>query len=202
MAWGQRDGLWHKSSHRPLVYDLKSSMESLFLRLRSPSFQWRDLKEAPDFIHPGQWAGLFFEGQMIGFVGTLHPALKEEYKLRHDVAVGEFLTHGLMRNQPRKPKLKEISKYPSVERDFAFVLPDSLKVGDIIKHIKKSAGEELRSVEVFDDYRGQGVDQDHHSVAFRLLYQDTKGTLSEERLSELHQKLISSVAKKFSVDTR
>ena len=140
MAWGQKDTLWNKSSQRPVVYDLKSSIELLLLRLRSLSFQWRDLKETPDFIHPNQCVGLFFEGQMLGFVGTLHPALKEDYKLRHDVAVGEFFVNGMMRAQPRKPRLKELSKYPSVERDFAFVLPDDLRVGDIIEHIKKICG--------------------------------------------------------------
>ena len=202
IAWGQKDTLWSKSTERPIVYDLKSSMESLFTRLRSSSFQWRDLKEAPDFLHPSQCAGLFFEGQMLGFVGTLHPGLKEEYKLRCDVAVGEFFVNSLMRGQPRKPKLKEISKYPSVERDFAFVLPDDLKIGDILRYIKKSAGSELRSVEVFDDYRGQGITEGHHSVAFRLVYQDDKETLSENRLSKLHRGLISAVTKKFSIRTR
>lgn len=202
MAWGQKDRLWHKSTQRPLVYDIKSSMESLFLRLRSSSFQWRELVEVPDFIHPGQCAGLFFEGHMLGFVGSLHPALKESYKLRHDVAMGEFLVNNIMHHQPRKPRLKSLSKYPSVERDFAFVLPDDLKVGEVIRYIKKSAGNELQSVEVFDDYRGQGVDKGYHSVAFRLVYQDEKGTLSESRISELHQGLISAVTKKFSVVTR
>ncbi len=204
LAWGQRETLWQKSSQRPVIYDLKSSMESLFSRLRSSSFQWRDIHSPPDFLHSGQCASLFFEGQTVGFIGTLHPRLKEEYKLRHDVAMGEFYVEGLMRGQPRKPKLKELSKYPAVERDFAFVLPDDLKVGDVIRHIQKSAGKELQSVVVFDDYRGSSVDRQdgHHSVAFRLIYQDPTETLSEKRLSELHQKLISAVTKKFSISTR
>ena len=202
IAWGQKDTLWNRSSQRPVIYDLKSSMESLFLHMKVSSFQWRDLKQTPDFLHPGQWAGLFFEGKMLGYIGSLHPALKQEYKIRQDVAVGEFLLEPLMKNQPKKSRLKEISKYPPVERDFAFILPNNLRVGEIIDHIKKSAGNELQSIEVFDDYRGEGVQEDHHSVAFKLLYQDKEGTLSENRLSKLHESVILAVTQKFPARVR
>ena len=200
MAWGQKKALWNKADQdRPLIYDVKSSMEAIFTHLKSSSFQWKDLKEAPDFLHPSQCAALFFEGQILGFIGTLHPALRDEYKIREDVALGEFILNGLMRGQPRKPKLKELSKYPSVERDFSFVLPNELKVGDIMKAIKKAAGHELQSVEVFDDYRGEEVKEGHRSITFKLVYQDKNDTLSEERLLELHQGMISAINKKFSI---
>ena len=58
-------------------------------KLNASGYQWRNVNPVPPHLHPGQTVGLFFQGKIIGYVGTLHPALKNTWKLRHDVALSE-----------------------------------------------------------------------------------------------------------------
>lgn len=204
LLWGQSESLWLKAKERPVVYDLKEAVETLLQRLGILSWQWRKMDEGerPDFLHPGQSQALFSEGRVIGFIGTLHPAWRERWKLREDAAVAEFSFDDLMRGQPRRPKFKPFSKFPQVERDFAFVVPDDLQAGEIVRQIRKVGGSSLQSVEIFDVYAGQGVPKNHRSVGFRVVYQEKEGTLDEEKLTQIQQNLIHSVSRHFSIEVR
>lgn len=202
VAWGQRRGLWD-SGECPVIYDLKSAVEGGVRRLRGQA-QWRalDASLVPAFIHPGQVASLFYEGRVIGFIGALHPAFREEHKLRHEGAVVEIDMEALMRGQPRLPKLARISKFPSVERDLAVLLPVEQSVGDVWREIEKSGAPLLASVEVFDVFKGQGVPEGHQSVAFRMVFQDPEATLADDRVSQVTQQILQALTKKFKIVQR
>ncbi|MCB0422054.1 MAG: phenylalanine--tRNA ligase subunit beta [Bdellovibrionales bacterium] len=204
MAWGQAVELWSQSESRPVVFDVKGAVEGMMARLGASNFQWRSVtsENVPSFVHPGQVSHLYFQGKAVGFIGSLHPSLRKEYKIRHEVALGEFDVAALMNGYPRKPKLQEISKYPAVERDIAFVVPDTLAVIDILKEIKKIVGSTLVSVKVFDIYRGKGVETGYSSMAFRMLYSDSKKTLGEEDLSVIQDKIIHGLHKKLGLSVR
>ncbi|USN47765.1 MAG: phenylalanine--tRNA ligase subunit beta [Pseudobdellovibrionaceae bacterium] len=204
VAWGQAEGLWDKPGDRPVVFDLKSAVENLLKGLHSQTWQWRPLREEdlPPFLHPGQSVGLFFEGRTVGFMGALHPELVHEFKLRNDCAVAEFNLESLMRGQPRTPKVKKISKFPGVERDLAFLVPSHVSAGDMVREIQKVAGSLLQEVSVFDVYQGSELPDGHSSIAFKLLYQDDKGTLQEEQLSDLQSKVIGHIKSKLQVEVR
>jgi phenylalanyl-tRNA synthetase beta chain len=209
LGWGQMNSLWQKGKSdygddRPVVYDLKGALESMLERLNVTSYQWRGVssEEAPDFLHPGQCAGLFFEGKMIGYVGSLHPSTLADNKMRTSVAVAEISVESLMRGQPRKLKVKAISKFPSVSRDFAFLVPDGTDVDQVVKVIQKAGGASLKSVDVFDIYTGKGVDNGFRSVSFRAIVQQEDGTLSEKDLTAFNNKVIEAVEKKLSVKVR
>ena len=204
LAWGQQETLWQKPQQRPTVYDVKTAIEGVFRRLSVSSYQWRKIKreQVPGFIHPGQVMGLFFEGKLAGYMGTLHPEKSGEEKIRHSVAFAEIDLTVIMRGQPRKPKLSSLSKFPSVERDIAFLVPDSVSAVDLVKEIRKAAGHLLQTVRVFDVYRGKGVESGYSSTAFKMVYQDPKETMDEAKLTALQEKVILGVKKKLSVEVR
>ena len=89
-----------------------------------------------------------------------------------------------------------------VERDFAFLIPNDLPTDQLMSLMKKTAGQLLQSVKVFDVYEGKGIKDGHRSVAFKLIYQDQEGTLGEEQLTEMQSKLIGALTKKFSIEVR
>jgi phenylalanyl-tRNA synthetase beta chain len=202
VGWGHDLSLWHKDNH-PVVYDIKSCIEGLVSRLGGKP-QWRKLegKDVPAIIHPGQAASLFYEGRTIGFIGALHPAFREEHKIRHDVAVCEVDLEALMRGQPRVNKLTRLSKFPAVERDLALLLPLSLAAGDVVKEIEKAGAPLLQTVQVFDVFRGQGIPEGHQSVAFRLVFQDSESTLSDDKLVQAVAQVTEALKKKFALQTR
>lgn len=200
-AWGQMSGLWEKGGDRPVVYDVKSALENVCLKLRV-KWEWRTLKNPPEFFHPMQAAELFVEGRRLGAIGTLHPEFGAREKIRGDVALAEIDAESLMRGQPRGFRVEALSKFPIVERDLAFVLPSSTLAGDVTREIKKSLGKLLKDIRVVDVFTGGTLPADHRSVAFRMILQDADGTLSEERLSELQNQVIADVQKSLEVHVR
>jgi phenylalanyl-tRNA synthetase beta chain len=202
-AWGQPSTLWEKTERLP-VYDLKAAIEATLKSLQATGFQWRpvDATLVPAFIHPGQVAVLFYQGKNVGFVGALHPALRDEHKLRVPVAVAEFDLDLIMAGQPRTPKYKPISKFPAVERDIALLIPNDLIAQDIIKEIEKAGGEALQSVHIFDVYRGQGTPEGFASIAFRMVFQDLTGTMADDKITALVGGITSALEKKYQIKTR
>jgi phenylalanyl-tRNA synthetase beta chain len=206
VGWGQPKNIWASGGGEtcPTVYSLKASIENIFSKLLIASYQWRKLssENAPSFIHPGQAVGLFVEGKMIGVLGTLHPLLAQQHKLRTSVALAEFTFEGLVRGQPRVPKAKAFSRFPSVERDLAFLVPSSVDAGEILKEIRKQSGSLLEDASIFDVYAGGQLGEGMRSVAYRMVFRDSNGTLNETQLVELQNKLADAVKKKYKLEVR
>jgi phenylalanyl-tRNA synthetase beta chain len=202
IAWGQKQALWQSDQKTPLVLEVKASIERLLKGLGGKSWQWRVAENAPDFLHPSQSAYLFFEGKVVGFVGTLHPMLQEEFKIREEAVVAEFNLEKLLMGQPRTSKIKPISRFPAVERDIALAMPKSMSAGTVKEAIRKAGGKLLQSVEVFDVFKGGNLAEDQKSLAFRLIYLDDEGTLNDDKIVEMQKSIIDTVTKKLDVTVR
>ena len=203
--WGETPGLWEKKSRAPLVFELKAAIENVLRSLGVSKMNWSqvsDVQMVPDFLHPGQCAQLTVEGKTIAFIGTLHPLLQDELKIRETVALAEINLDRLMQGQPRSPKAKSISNFPAVERDIALQMPKNLPAADVEAAIRKSAGELLQDVRVFDVFEGGNLPAGQRSVAFRLIFQDLKGTLEDAQINGLRDQVVRAVSEKFPVSVR
>jgi phenylalanyl-tRNA synthetase beta chain len=206
--WGETRGLWQKEGFAPCVFELKSHIENFLLGLGYSRFSWnnvgpsgKDLK-APDFLHPGQCAALSVEGKAIGFLGTLHPALKEEFKIRTDCALAEINLEKLAPALQRSPRFKAISNQPAVDRDIAFVMPKDLPVTEVENLIRKVAGDVLVNVFVFDVFEGETLPPGQRSVAFRLIFQDLQATLADTQVNLLRDRLVVEISQKYGLTQR
>lgn len=201
-AWGSESSVWGEGGKSPLVLEVKEKIEQYLNLIRAKSWKWTNSNIAPDFLHPGQSAALFFEGKVIGFVGTLHPSLRSELKIREEVVLAEFQLDALLRGQPKSYKAQSISKFPAVERDIAFICDESISAFDVMEQIKKAAGKKLINVELFDLFSGGNLENGMKSMAFRMHYQDLKATLEEDELSQIQKNIIEQVTKKLSIQVR
>jgi phenylalanyl-tRNA synthetase beta chain len=77
-----------------------------------------------------------------------------------------------------------------------------MRAADVAAEIKKTAGNILQSLEIFDVFEGGNLPEGHVSVAYRMVYQDHEGTLGDERLTGLQKQIVANVEKKFSVKVR
>ena len=203
--WGQTQGLWSLEEDNQVIYELKSTVENLLKNYdnRKWRFETVSREQCPGGFHPGQSLSLFYGGQSIGFLGSMHPALKEENKIRTQVAWAEFNLDELQRKRVSIQKFKTLPKYPAVERDVAFLVDQELGAGPIGLEIKKAAGPLLTHYEVFDVYQDKKLKASgHKSIAFRLRFQSEKETLNDERVNELHGEVIRSVCKKLGLEVR
>ncbi len=203
--WGHRADLWHKKPASDVVFELKGAVEGLFKGLQMNRWKWFPLQgetQVPEFLHPGQCARLEYEGKPAGFIGTLHPLIAEEFKIRESVAVAEFNLERLLTGQPKSPSYKSISRMPSMERDIALQMPKDLPASNVETEIKKAAGDLLTSVTVFDIFEGGNLPEGQRSVAFRMVFQAKDATLEDAAINGLRDKVVEAVTKKFGLVLR
>jgi phenylalanine--tRNA ligase, beta subunit len=172
-------------------YVIKGVVEEL---LNFLGYENRYTIEMPDQIpnefHKGQTANINVNGQIVGIVGKLHPEVTKD-----DVYVMEINLDELLSKRVGKMKYKEISKFPNVKKDVAFVMKKDIPSVEVEKVIKKAGGKLLTNIEVFDVYAGENIGKDEKSVAYSLTFNDSKKTLTEEEITKIFENIIANVEK-------
>ena len=147
-------------------------------------------KELPREFHPGQTALISVNNDVVGIIGKLHPNTAKE-----DVFVMEINLEKLLSKKVGKMKYKEFSKFPSIKKDVAFIVDKNLESAVIEKQIKKSAGNLLTNIEVFDVYTGEHVEEGKKSIAYSLTFSDSKKTLTDDEVTGIFNKVIADAEK-------
>ena len=148
-------------------------------------------------FHPGQSAEISVNNDIVGVVAKLHPSITKD-----DVYVMEINLDKLLSKRTGKMKFKEISKFPAIKKDLAFVMNKKIESKEIETVIKKAAGSLLTDIEVFDVYTGENVAEDEKSIAYSLTFMDAKKTLTEEEISVVFDKIIEMVESKCEAKLR
>jgi phenylalanyl-tRNA synthetase beta chain len=102
----------------------------------------------------------------------------------------------------KKVKLIELSKYPQVQRDLAFIVPDELNFSDIEKEIKLNSGKDLIDIKLFDLFKGGDLAKNSKSLAFRITWQSKKETLDDIYIDSLVSDITNNLKKKYKVELR
>ncbi|MBP3634958.1 MAG: phenylalanine--tRNA ligase subunit beta [Bacilli bacterium] len=151
----------------------------------------------PKEFHPFQVSEINVNGTVVGIVGKLHPNT-----VKDDVYVFEINLDKLFEKKVGNMKYKEISKYPSIEKDLAFIVDKDMTSDTIIKEIKKSGGKLLKEIKIFDVYTGENIDNNKKSIAFNLVFEDNTKTLTDEEVTNVFNRIINDVEKKLSAKLR
>ena len=154
------------------------------------------LKSAYEDLHPGVQGRIVLDGKNIGIIGKVHPTItkKEVYVFELDL--------NAIYGKTSKLKYTEAFKYPSIEKDMAFILDRNIEVGEVIKTIQKSANKTLQDVSVFDVYEGDKISPDKKSIAFNLLFNGIDRTLTDEEVMETFNKIIQKVKTNHNAELR
>ena len=163
---------WGEGARKLDFHDIKGDLDSL-AALSGATLEYR--ASTPPFAHPGRSADVYRDGACIGWIGQLHPRLQQALDLDADVYGFELALDAL---QARAlPRATGLSKYPSVRRDLAFVVPERVSWDAMRATAKHAAGEVLRELRLFDRYAGKGVENGFKSLAMALILQDESRTL-------------------------
>jgi phenylalanyl-tRNA synthetase beta chain len=200
------DGIWTNSGKpQPMTwYEAKGILESLFNNLKASITYQADSED--NRLHPGRTASLWLNKTKIGIFGQLHPQLCQEKDFPDSVYVFEVKLEPLITYLSQKylktPSFKAYSTYPSVERDLAFFASTDLTVAEITTAMRKAGGKTLVDVTLFDEYKGQNVEEGKRSLAFSLLYRSPDGTLKDTDVDPIHNKIRDTLTKQFEVELR
>ncbi|HEY3874267.1 MAG TPA: phenylalanine--tRNA ligase subunit beta [Candidatus Kapabacteria bacterium] len=163
---------------------------------------------AQSFFDGEQALRIVANGGPLAHVGRLAPAITKSYDLRNDVWLALFYHAGLMklvREQREKPAaIEPLPKYPSIERDIAIVMSDTVTVSTVISNIRNTAPQKiLRSVSLFDQFQSKEMKQAHErSLAFHLLFRADERTLEEHEVDELMVHILAQLESSFHARLR
>ena len=147
-------------------------------------------------LHPGVQASIVLDGKKIGIIGKVHPNITKK-----DIYVFELNLDDLY-GKTSKLKYKEAFKYPSIQKDMAFILDKKIDVADVVKTIKKAANKTLQIVDICDVYEGDNIDSSKKSVAFALTFNGITRTLTDEEVMDSFNKIIDKVVSSHNAELR
>ena len=154
-------------------------------------------EDLPAELHPGQSANIIVDGVKAGAIGKIHPTISKE-----DIFVMELNLEMLSNAKHEGMKYKEISKFPNVVKDVAFVMDKEITSEQIENVIRKVGGKRLIDVEVFDVYTGINLGGNKKSIAYTLTFNDKEKTLSDEEVLAIFNKIIDKVTTECGVTLR
>ncbi len=172
-------------------YYIKGILEELLEYLGYQNRYALTVTDLPKELHPGQSASIILNGTKIGIIGKIHPSITKD-----SIYVMEINLDKLFSFRVKKMQYKELSKYPSISKDIAFVVKKGTTAELLMTVIKKAAGHLLTNITIFDVYEGENVASDERSIAFNLTFSDQNRTLSDEEVMIIFNKIIDEVTKK------
>jgi len=177
-------------------FTLKGELEAVMKGLRLPKASYTAVKDNPTY-HPGRCAKVSIGGIDLGYMGQIHPLVAQNYGLDCEVYCAEIDFSKAFELVLPEPTFTPLPKYPAVTRDLSLVCDEAVTVAEIEDVIAANAGKLLRSVKLFDIYRGKGIAEGKKSLAFSLELRaddrtltdaDSEGTVSKV-LTALEEKL-------------
>lgn len=146
-----------------------------------------------DGLHPGRTANVLLNGEVIGFIGELHPQLAEENDLKQRTYVFELNYDKLMNVSVGYINYEQIPKYPGVTRDIALEVDTTVSAAELVSTIKAHGGKIFQDAQVFDVYEGEHMEEGKKSVAIRISYLDTENTLTDEQVTAVHDEIVNAL---------
>ena len=143
-------------------------------------------------LHPGRGAVVTCGAADIGTVGELHPAAVRKFGLEGRVAVAEMGLGPLVSAGPSWT-LEDVSAYPPMVFDLAFVLADSVPARRLLEVVEGSAGPYLESLELFDEFRGGSIPDAHRSLAVRITLRAMDHTISDGEAAPIGRGVAAAV---------
>lgn len=168
---------WNNDARAVDFFDIKSTLEGL-LALAEPTAEIIFEPTSMVALHPGQAARVLRDGRDIGYIGAVHPRLAAELDI--DVPCFVFEVDILSAFASNTTVSEPISRFPSVRRDIAVLVDESVPAAALAATARAAAGSLLSDLIVFDVYQGKGIEPGLKSVALGLILLDSSRTLTDE----------------------
>ncbi len=182
-------------------FTLKGEVEAIFAGLRVKEASYTAVQDNPSY-HPGRCAKVSVDGVDLGYMGQVHPLVAKNYGLDGEVYCAELNFSKLFDLRLPDATYTPLPKYPSVSRDLAVVCDEAVTVAEAEKVITASAGKLLRSVKLFDIYRGAGVAEGKKSMAFSMELRADDRTLTDADSESVTAKVLAALKEKLDATLR
>ena len=190
MTGATTDNLWGNKESADF-YDLKGCLENIFYDLKLTNCSYRSSISEP-FLHPGKSCGIYIGEVSAGYLGQVHPDVLERMDLKNNAYVIEINLDILANQASNIIAYKEISKFPVVTRDVAYLIPAEMETGNMVDIVLRQSEELLENVGIFDIYAGKGIAEGVKSLGLRFSYRAPDRTLTDVEVNKIHDKIVQN----------
>ncbi len=146
------------------------------------------------FFHPGRKANVLYNGEVIGYIGEVHPTVAANYAIKDRVYISVIDMPKILENASFDFKYEGITNFPVSSRDLSMVVPKEVLVGDIERVFDQKGGKYLEGYELFDVYEGAQIKKGFKSVAYSLKFRGKEKNLEEADITGAMNKILKGLS--------
>lgn len=190
------------------IYDAKGAVEFIaeimgisILQLAnqeaSLSFAIPNDNEKEPFLENGYALLLKSGDNIIGSLGKIKSDALKQFAIKNEVYYFDLDFDALCMVQTEAVNFTSLPVFPSVKRDIALVVPDSVSAGELLDAVRKSPEKLIERCEIFDVFKGNKIPQGHKSIALTITYRSQTKTLTEKNVEKSHSKIVRLLTDQF-----
>lgn len=174
-------------------YTMKGVVEEFFDKAGLHGKETYDPAAGKPFLHPGRQANVIYDGQIVGYLGEIHPQAADNYEIKERVYVAVMDMPVIVSLASFERKYEGIARFPAVSRDISMVMPKGILVGEVEKIFDAKGGQYLEGYELFDIYEGTQIKSGFKSVAYSLTFRAKDKTLEEADYAPAMNKILKAL---------
>lgn len=174
-------------------FDMKGVVEEFLYKVGMRKNIRYDKEAGKPFLHPGRQANIMYAGEVIGYLGEIHPTVMDNYNIGERTYVAVLDMPTIYEKTTFDRKYEGIAKYPAVNRDISMVMPKDILVGQVEEVIRKKGGNLLESYNLFDIYEGSQIKEGYKSVAYSVTFRAKDRTLADNEVQEIMDKILQAL---------
>lgn len=161
----------------------------------SGALEWNPVCDRP-YFHPGRKADIIYDGNVIGYIGEIHPDAAANYDFKESVRVYTAVLDipAILPYASFDRLYKGIAKYPATGRDISMLVPKGVLAGEIEKIIRQRGGKLLETLKLFDIYEGAQVGEGLKSMAYSLTFRASDRTLTDDEINAVMKKILNGLS--------
>jgi phenylalanyl-tRNA synthetase beta chain len=195
--------LLHMGEEKCDIYDVKGVLETLLARL---GFSGIGFALAPEAVEPyceaDSFAQVSVQGRVLGCFARIARESLLLFGIKQDVYFLNLHLDALLAGTKDTKQFVSLPKFPAVKWDIAVVVPEQVRVGEMVESIRQSGIPLIEQVELFDVFRGGAISKGMKSVAVQVTYRSAEQTLDDETVGREHRKIIDMILTRFSGQLR
>lgn len=179
-------------------FDMKATVENILADLRLTQVKMVAGKNSPEYVDGAVYTSLEDDGKSIGGFGQFSAKCLKAFGIKEaEVFFVDLSLSRVAEIDPELKSFKPLDRFPSVRWDIAMLVPEEAASGEILQAIMDCNENLVENAEIFDVYRGENIESGFKSVAVAVTYRDSTGTLEDETVQKVHQKMIDLIGSRF-----
>ena len=175
-------------------YVMKGVVEEFFSKAGIRGKLSYDPKAGKTFLHPGRQANIMYHGEVMGYLGEIHPQVADNYGIGDKAYVAVLDMPVVVKYADFERKFTGIARFPAVTRDLSMVVPHEILAGDIEDMIIQRGGRILESYQLFDVYEGSQIKAGYKSMAYSVVFRAKDKTLEENEINTAMKKILNGLS--------